>query len=140
MPMIIAPDIFRQVQGQPLATDAALGGQPPLQIPPEAFQPVDMCPIRRDIVALAMFDQAVHIAFRRNARIALPRVREDRRAACHPSTNQGPQGAGLHLRHDLRPDLPVPAEDAEDRGFGRASAAFGASGSNGLAFVLPLAA
>jgi len=51
--MVVAPDVLGQVERQALAPNAALGGQPALEVAPEAFQAVDVplaAPIRAGTV------------------------------------------------------------------------------------------
>jgi hypothetical protein len=52
------------------------------------------------------------------------------------STDEG--SLRLHIRHNLRPHLPGPAQNPKHRSLGSPSAALGAPGSNRLALVLPL--
>jgi len=138
-PVIVAPDVLGQVPRQALAPNAALGRQPALEVAPEALQAVDVPAPAIAELALAVGYEPVDIALGRDARVAEPGVRTDDRAASHSSTNQWQQGLGLHIGHDLRPDLAAPAEDAEDRRLGRAAAPLGAGATFGPPLVLPRA-
>lgn len=42
--MIVTPHILREIQGQALPTDAALGRESSLEVAPEPFQSVDVGP------------------------------------------------------------------------------------------------
>ncbi len=59
--MIVAPHVLCQIQGQPFAADSTFGSQPAFQIPPEAFQAIDVRPVPTPKLAVVMVDQAMDI-------------------------------------------------------------------------------
>src|SRR3990172_4411730 len=135
--MIIAPDILCQVEGQPFPPDSSFGCQTPLQIAPEALQPIDMAALAV-AEGLAVVHQPMDVASCRHASIAGERVRADDGARLHSLPEQGQQGLGLYIGHHLGPHLPTPAEDPEDRLLGGASASLCALGPFPKPFVAPL--
>ena len=60
--MILAPHVLCQIQGQPFAADSTFGSQPAFQIPPEAFQAIDVRPVPTLKLAVVMVDQAMDTA------------------------------------------------------------------------------
>ncbi len=138
--MVIPPDIFREIQGQALPADAALGRESSLEVAPEPLQAVDVGPGRPRIVPLAMVDQPVDVTLRGDAGVAQPSIGTHDRPPPHPAPDEGQERFGLDVRHDLGPDLPAAAEDPEHRDLGGASPPLGAPASLAQAFVLPLAA
>ncbi len=136
-PMIIAPYILCEVERQPLTPDASFGSQAALEVAPEAFQTIDMSPPRPVEVALAMVDEPVHVPLRRDARVVLPGIGTDDRAALDAAPDEWQQGLRLNIGDDLRPHLPAPAEDPEDGGLGGPAASLRAGPAVPGALVLP---
>ena len=104
-PMVVAPDVLGQIERQPSLADAAFGGQPALQVAPEALQAVDVAAVSIAELALPMRHQAMDVAVGRNPRVARPGVRADDRPAVDSSSEQGQECLGRHVRDDLRPHL-----------------------------------
>ena len=138
-PMVVPPDVLRQVERQALLANPTFGRQPALQVAPEPLQAVDVGAARASVLPLAVLDQTMHVALGGNPRVAGQGVRADGRAAADPSSDQRQERPGGHVGHDLRPHLAVATEDAEDRRLGRAAATLGAQCTDHPAFVAPRA-
>lgn len=134
--MIKAPNVFCQIEGQSVATNASLGRQSAFKVAPESFQTIDVV-LPRFVVAFGVMDQTVDIPFRGDPGIALPSVGINDRPPPDMHAYQGPQRAGMHIRNDFRPDLTTPTEDSEDRSLGGSTASFRAQCSLALSLVLP---
>jgi len=73
--MIISPHIFCKIQGETFFPNSSLCCKSSLQISPESFMSIYAVTLLVRILTLAMFYQAMHIAFSSFSRIALPGVR-----------------------------------------------------------------
>jgi len=140
MPVIETPHVLGQVEGQSVSPDAALRRELALQVPPEPLQAIDVGPPAGGVLALRVVDQPVDIALGGDPRIALLRVRADRRPGADPPADERPEGRGLHVRHDLRPDGAPATPDPENRGLRGTPAPLGGLGPLRLPLVLPLPA
>ena len=98
--MVVAPDILRQVEGQPLSPDAPFGHQTALEVAPEAFQPVDVAPAPI-AERLGIVHQPVDVAPRCNAGVAGEGIRADGGARPHPMPSAGPELDGRSLAPGL---------------------------------------
>ena len=78
--MILAPHVLCQIQGQPFAADAPFGSQPAFQIPPAAFQAIDVRPVPTPTLAVVMVDQAMDTAIGGNPGVEPQGIGADDRA------------------------------------------------------------
>ena len=72
--MIIAPDIFSQVQGQSLLAYSSFGRQSSFQIAPETFQAINLLPFAVAVLCRMVFNPATNLAFSGNAGVTRPRI------------------------------------------------------------------
>ena len=124
--MIVAPHIFGDIEGQPLAANTTLGSQPPLEIPPEAFEAVDVRPLATAKLALVVLHQPMDVAVGRNAGIEPQGVGTHNRATPYLAPNQRKQGLDRQIRDHLRPDLSATTQNAKDRRLHGSTAMFAA--------------
>lgn len=134
--MIKAPNVFGQIKGQSVTTDASLGRQSAFKVAPESFQAIDVV-LARTVGSFGMVDQTVNIPLGGDPGVALPGVGVDDRPPTDMSAYQGPQRAGMYIRNHFRPNLSSSTENPEDRSFGGSTTSFRAPGALALALVLP---
>jgi len=112
--VIVPPDVLPEVQREAFAANPALRGELPLQIPPESFEAVDMPALPVGILPLPVIHQPVDVSLRRDPRVSLPPVGDDRGAPTHALFDDRLEVLGVHAVDHLRPHLPVPTQDAEN--------------------------
>src|SRR3989338_3456633 len=135
--MVVAPDVLGQIERQSLATDTAFGGQPALEVAPEAFQAIDV-PFAMAVGTRTVPHQPVDVALQGDAGIAGEGIGPDGRARADSSTDQRPQRRPTHVGDDLRPDLAAAAENPEDGGLeGRAPALWAGATRRPVAAIAP---
>lgn len=136
--MIVSPNILAKVKGQSFPAYAPLLGQLPFEVAPESLEPIDVTASPVGVLTLAVIHQSVHIPFCGEPCIAAPAVGAHHRSFSDPLFDTGLEIPGLDPCHNFGPDLPVAAENAEDRLLRGPSAPLGAPSSRGFALVFPL--
>ena len=122
--MIVSPHIFPQVQRQFFPSNSPFGGQFPLQVTPETFQPIDVVSFPVAVLFLSVVHQAVNKSPGGDSRIGSPGIRTDGRTGGDLPGDEGLKGSCFYVVHHLSLDGTVPAQDPEDRLFLRASSPF----------------
>ena len=135
--MVVAPDIFGHVERQPEWSNPSLRGQAALQVAPEALQTVDVGAGPTPELAPVVLHQAVDVALGSDARVGGQSVGAHDGPQPDLAANQREESLSCEIPDDLGPDLPTPAQDAEDRRLDRPAPALPASGPLGGASVPP---
>ncbi len=78
--MVVAPDVFGDVERQPLSANPTFRRQAALEVAPETLQAINVRPVSTDELALVMLHQAMDIPIGGNASIDAQGVRADHRA------------------------------------------------------------
>ena len=121
---IIAPLIkpilaLFQVQVELLRGDAVKLMQPTLGITPEALDAINVCRAAHELISPVVDPQVLRVTNIYKAVVTAPPVRVDDRFEGYATANNSLQSNLLSVGHDLRIDLALALEEAEDDGLAR---------------------
>lgn len=111
--MIVPPDILSEVEGEAFPPDSTLGGKLAFEVSPEALKPIDVTATPIAVLTLAVVNEPVDVPLRGNAGVPAPAIGVDGGTLVHPSLDDRLEVPRLDSLNDLRPHLPISAENPE---------------------------
>jgi hypothetical protein len=136
--MIIPPHIFCKIQGKTFFPNSSLSCKSSFKISPESFKSIYVITLLIRILTLAMFYQAMHIAFSSYSRITLPGIRAYCGTWLYTLLYKRNKGLCFDIRDDLCPHLSFATQNPKHRCLLSSPASFRKTDLLRSPFVFPL--
>lgn len=140
MSVIVSPNIFGQIKGQPFLANTALAGKFSFKVSPKTFKPIYMTAVFVSIFAFLMFYHAVNVSFGSDSSVTFPGVGTNGGTWFYPTTNEWQKCFRFNVFNYFSPNLATPAQYAKNRCFQTSATTFNFKNFLGLSFILPLPA